>query len=205
MTTLGSVSHLMYDGIHGQYDNHYILPVPQGRMTIGRASVHESDFFIGNILGVKVFDQVLSPTGTGKPFDIETLPESLFREPSGPRMTEDGRICLSPCTPSHPSVPVVSSISPRPAIVLSCTDSLFRPEFNGHTDKKYLVFCGPGCLYATSILEGCKSYSSRSSVCKAGLHSGVILEKGGYFLVTVREGLTDHSASRGHYGKMKTT
>lgn len=170
-------------------------------MTIGRASVHESDFFIGNILGVKAFDQVLSPGGAENPLGTETLAQRLSKERTGPRIAEDGRICLSPCTPFHPAVPLVPS---RPAITLSCTDSLFRPEFNGHTGQRHLVFCGKGCHDVASILEGCKRYSSRSSVCRAGLHSGVIPPKGGYLLVTIMEGLADYAAARGHLGKKIT-
>ncbi|KAL8427591.1 hypothetical protein Efla_005766 [Eimeria flavescens] len=175
---------------------------PQGHMVIGRASAAEADYFEGDILGVKLYNQEVSAATIRNAFSPESLAAHIPQAPSESRRTDDGRLCLSACTFQIP-VGAGAPIRPtKPAVALSCVDSLSRPEFNNYAGQKVLAACPPDCLHANAPLEGCKIYTSRSSICKAGLHAGAIPKEGGELVVTLAVGLSSHEASHGHYGSL---
>ncbi|CDI84603.1 Chromosome III, complete sequence, related [Eimeria praecox] len=173
-------------------------------MIIGRASAAEADYFEGDILGVKLFNQE-TPTATiQNAFTPETLAAHLPQAPSESRRTEDGRLCLSPCSVQGPlwaaAAAAAAARPTKPAVSLSCTDSLRRVEFNGCIGQKFLALCPPDCLHANAPLEGCKLFTSKSSICKAALHAGAVPKEGGEVLLTVSEGQPVYDASQGHFG-----
>ncbi|OEH79807.1 scavenger receptor protein sr1 precursor [Cyclospora cayetanensis] len=173
----------------------------RGRMMIGRASAAEADYFQGDILGVKLYNREVPVATIRNAFTAETLTVHLPQAPGESRRTEDGRLCLSPCTAQRPAWADEASRPTKPAVVLSCTDSLRRHEFNGYVGQKVLAHCPPDCLHASGPLEGCKTYTSKSSICKAGLHSGALPKEGGELVVVVAEGLPSYDASQGHFGR----
>ena len=167
-------------------------------MVIGRASAAEADYFQGDILGVKLYNKEVSASTIQNAFSPETLVAHIPQAPSESRRTDDGRLCLSPCSPQLPAGAGIKLT--KPAVLLSCIDTIRRPEFDGFEGQKVLAICPPGCLHANVLLEGCKVFSSRSSVCKAGLHSGALPLEGGELVVTLVGGLTSYEASNGHHG-----
>lgn len=175
-------------------------------MIIGRASAAEADYFEGDILGVKVFNQEAPVTTIRDAFAPETLAAHAPQAPSESRRTDDGRLCLSPCSLQGPlwaaAAAAAAAAKPtKPAVSLSCTDSLRRADFNGHIGQKFLAICPPDCLHANAPLEGCNLFTAGSSICKASLHSGAVPKEGGEVLLTVTEGLEFYDASQGHFGK----
>ncbi|CDI78250.1 CpCCp3, multidomain extracellular protein with a signal peptide and the following architecture: LH2+LCCL+2xSR+LCCL+pentraxin+2xLCCL, related [Eimeria acervulina] len=174
-------------------------------MTIGRASAAEADYFEGDILGVKLFSQEVPATTIQNAFSAETLAAHIPQAPSESRRTEDGRLCLSPCSLQGPRWAAAAAAAAaarvtKPAVLLSCTDSLRRVEFNGRIGQTFLAVCPPDCLHAKALLEGCKFFTARSSICKASLHTGAMPKEGGEVLLTVAEGRTFYDASQGHFG-----
>lgn len=169
-------------------------------MIIGRASAAEADYFQGEILGIKLFSQEVPASTIQKAFIPETLAAHIPQAPSETRRTDDGRLCLSPCSSKILSWGGATTRSAKPAVFLSCGDSLRRPEFNGYVGQKILALCPPDCLHAAAPLEGCKTFTPKSSICKAGVHAGAIPKEGGELLVTVAEGLNSYEASQGHFG-----
>ncbi|CDJ60735.1 scavenger receptor protein SR2, putative [Eimeria maxima] len=181
-----------------------------GRMIIGRASAAEADYFEGDILGVKVFNQEAPVTTIRDAFAPETLAAHAPQAPSESRRTDDGRLCLSPCSLQGPlwaaAAAAAAAAKPtKPAVSLSCTDSLRRADFNGHIGQKFLAICPPDCLHANAPLEGCNLFTAGSSICKASLHSGAVPKEGGEVLLTVTEGLEFYDASQGHFGLFRAT
>ena len=174
-------------------------------MTIGRASAAEADYFEGDILGVKLFSQEVPATTIQNAFSAETLAAHIPQAPSESRRTEDGRLCLSPCSLQGPRWAAAAAAAAaarvtKPAVLLSCTDSLRRVEFNGRIGQTFLAVCPPDCLHAKALLEGCKFFTARSSICKASLHTVAMPKEGGEVLLTVAEGRTFYDASQGHFG-----
>ncbi|CDJ48542.1 Multidomain scavenger receptor protein PbSR (Precursor), related [Eimeria brunetti] len=179
----------------------------RGRMIVGRASAAEADYFEGDILGIKVFNEEIPIATIRSALTPETLAAHLPQAPSESRRTEDGRLCLSPCSFQGPQWAAAAAAaaeaagrSIRPAVSLSCSNCLRRPEFNGPLGHQFLVLCPPDCLHVNSVLEGCSLYSARSSICRAALHAGALPREGGEALVTVAAGLTAYDASQGHFG-----
>lgn len=172
-------------------------------MIIGRASAAEADYFEGDILGVKLFNQEVPIATIQKAFSAEALAAHVPEVPSESRRTDDGRLCLSACSPQRPAwaaAAAAAAIPAKHAVYLSCSDSLRRPEFNGHIGQKILAHCPPDCLQGIAPLEGCRYYTSKSSVCKAGLHAGAVPKEGGNLLVTLAAGRASYDASQGHFG-----
>lgn len=174
-------------------------------MVIGRANAAEADYFQGNILGVKLFNQEVPAPTIKNAFSPETLAAHIPQAPSESRRTDDGRSCLSACFPQKPASADVAPRPTKPAIFLSCVDSIRRLEFNGYIGQKILASCPPECLHATGPLEGCKVYTSKTSICKAGLHAGAIPKEGGELLVTLVSGLASYEGSQGHFGELHST
>ncbi|KAL8275977.1 hypothetical protein Esti_000093 [Eimeria stiedai] len=172
----------------------------RGRMVIGRASAAEADYFEGDILGVKLYNQEVQAPTIQSAFSPESLAAHIPQAPSETRRTDDGRLCLSACSLQIPAGAGAPVRPTKPAISLSCVDSLRRPEFNNFTGQKILAVCPSDCLHANAPLEGCKVFTSRSSICKAGLHAGAVPKEGGELVVTLVGGLTSYEASQGHYG-----
>lgn len=169
-------------------------------MVIGRASAAEADYFQGEILGVKLFNQEVSPTTIQNAFTPETLVAHIPQGPSETRRTDDGRLCQSGCSSRVPAGDRAATKPTKPAIPLSCTDSLRRPEFNGFEGQRLLALCPPDCIHANTPLEGCRTFTPRSSICRAALHEGAIAPEGGEIVVTLMAGLTSYEASQGRYG-----
>ncbi|CBZ50802.1 hypothetical protein NCLIV_038770 [Neospora caninum Liverpool] len=170
------------------------------KLMIGRASATESDYFMGEITCVHLFDYVLSPAQIAQlRKEIGPVPEP-GRVPRGLRRTEDGRVCISPCSPQEPSVNGGGRPPTNAPIQLKCEDTLLRPEFSGATGHKLLVSCPADCAHSPGPLHGCQIYSADSSICKAALHMGAIQRHGGEAVVTLHDGMSSYTASRGHYG-----
>ncbi|PFH36852.1 hypothetical protein BESB_050440 [Besnoitia besnoiti] len=174
------------------------------KLIIGRASASESDYFKGEIIAVHLFDYVLSPAQiTQLRRETGPVPEP-GRMPRGLRRTEDGRVCISSCSAQEPSLAEGGRPATNAALRLTCKDTLLKPEFSGATGHKVLVSCPADCALSPAELHGCKIYSADSSICKAALHMGVIQRHGGEAVVTLHDGMTSYTASRGHYGVLSS-
>ncbi|CBZ52664.1 hypothetical protein NCLIV_024520 [Neospora caninum Liverpool] len=166
------------------------------QLTIGRAADSESEYFMGHITALKVFAYALSPeqvqqvaaeagAGLGEGGPV----------PRGERRTDDGRVCLSPCSSEEPLLNEIpkSSLPTNPAIQLTCEDTLRREEFNGVTEQRFLVSCPSGCTSKVAPVYGSKVYAEASSVCKAALHNGALTAQGGELVVATHSGLKSYS------------
>ncbi|EPR62489.1 scavenger receptor cysteine-rich domain-containing protein [Toxoplasma gondii GT1] len=175
----------------------------KSKLIIGRAADSESEYFIGHITALKVFSYALSPEqvrhvaaeagsglGAGGPV------------PRGERRTDDGRVCLSPCSSEEPLLNEIpkSSLPTNPAIQLTCEDTLRREEFNGITEQRFLVSCPSDCTSKVAQVYGSKVYSEASSLCKAALHSGALATQGGEVIIVTHSGLKSYSGSTGKNG-----
>ncbi|PFH37729.1 scavenger receptor cysteine-rich domain-containing protein [Besnoitia besnoiti] len=175
----------------------------KNQLTIGRAADSESEYFIGQITAMRIFDYALSPEqvqyvathaaaglGVGGPV------------PGGERRTDDGRVCLSPCSSEEPLLNEIpkSSLPTNPAIQLTCEDTLMREEFNGTAEQRLLVSCPSDCTSKVAPVYGSKVYGETSSVCKAALHSGAMTAQGGELVVVLHNGLKSYSGSSGKNG-----
>nr|AAZ94422.1 SR1 [Toxoplasma gondii] len=170
------------------------------KIMIGRASATESDYFMGEITSVHLFDYVLSPAQIAQlRKEVGPAPEP-GRVPRGLRRTEDGRVCISPCSPQEPFLTGDGRPPTNAPLQLRCEDTLLRPEFSGVTGHQILVSCPADCAHSTGPLHGCKIYSADSSICKAALHMGAIQRHGGEAVFTLHDGMPSYAASRGHYG-----
>ncbi|KAL8448252.1 hypothetical protein Emag_004020 [Eimeria magna] len=165
-----------------------------------KAAVTEADYFEGDILGVKLYNQEVQAPTIQSAFSPASLAAHIPQAPSETRRTDDGRLCLSACSLQIPAGAGAPVRPTKPAISLSCVDSLRRPEFNNFTGQKILAVCPPDCLHVNAPLEGCKVFTPRSSICKAGLHAGAVPKEGGELVVTLVAGLTSYEASQGHFG-----
>lgn len=154
---------------------------------------------------MQIFDYALSPEqvqyvaatagrglGSGSPV------------PSGERRTDDGRVCLSPCSAEEPVLNEIpkSALPTNPAIQLTCDDTLLREAFNGETEQRLLVSCPAKCGLSLAPVYGSKVYAESSSICKAALHSGAIGPEGGEAVVVIHNGLKSYSSSTGKNGEI---
>ncbi|XP_061877065.1 cysteine-rich secretory protein LCCL domain-containing 1 isoform X2 [Entelurus aequoreus] len=103
--------------------------------------------------------------------------------------------------PETPSLPVPAPTKPPTVVLpknevvntqqmsqlLTC-DTKLRDQCKGTTCNRYE--CPAGCLDATGKVVGTVYYEMQSSVCRAGLHAGVIDNDGGWMDVT-RQGRKD--------------
>ncbi|XP_057680477.1 cysteine-rich secretory protein LCCL domain-containing 1-like [Corythoichthys intestinalis] len=126
----------------------------------------------------------------------EETEENNFIEPEPPRTTQRVRPRISkPETPSLPATKPHMEDLPKNEVVneqqmsqLMTCDTKLRDQCKGTTCNRYE--CPAGCLDATGKVVGTVYYEMQSSVCRAGLHAGVIDNDGGWMDVT-REGRKD--------------
>uniref|UniRef100_A0A8C6M125 Cysteine-rich secretory protein LCCL domain containing 1a n=1 Tax=Nothobranchius furzeri TaxID=105023 RepID=A0A8C6M125_NOTFU len=102
----------------------------------------------------------------------EETEENNFIEPEAPRGTK----------------PWPQASKPEPPTQLVTCDTKLRDQCKGTTCNRYE--CPAGCLDATGKVVGTVYYEMQSSVCRAGLHAGVIDNDGGWLDVT-RQGRKD--------------
>ena len=60
-----------------------------------------------------------------------------------------------------------------------------RNQFSGDPGSIYLVFCDPNCKDSDGIVNGTNIYDENTPICKAGIHSGIIDNKGGFMTVKI--------------------
>jgi len=65
--------------------------------------------------------------------------------------------------------------------------------FEGPRSTNFRVQCPAGCTnYKDAKLWGDSIYKDDSSICLAGIHNGVITDKGGHMIVALEEGRKDY-------------
>ncbi|XP_054621807.1 cysteine-rich secretory protein LCCL domain-containing 1 isoform X2 [Dunckerocampus dactyliophorus] len=129
----------------------------------------------------------------------EEREENNFIEPEQPRTTQKIRPRVS--RPETPSLPAPAPTKPPTELLpknevvntqqmsqLVTCDTKLRDQCKGTTCNRYE--CPAGCLDATGKVVGTVYYEMQSSVCRAGLHAGVIDNDGGWMDVT-RQGRKD--------------
>lgn len=155
---------------------------------------------MGDIAGVHLYDYVLSPAQIARLRKEAGPAPEPGRVSRGLRRTEDGRVCITPCSTEQPLAVEGGRPPTNAPVQLTCEDTLLKPQFNGVAGHKVLVSCPADCAYSKGELHGCQIYSADSSICKAALHAGAIQRHGGEAVVTTHDGLASYTASRGHYG-----
>ncbi|KAL8440393.1 hypothetical protein Efla_000281 [Eimeria flavescens] len=176
---------------------------PQNNIVLGRAAAADTDYFVGAISSLQIFNYVLSPEQVK--FLSTQAPEVSAASditPGGERRTLDGRVCFSACSPEEPFLEEEHTLAhpTNPSINLACTDNGWLPEFNGLTDARFLITCPADCHKAKAPLKGSKVYSPASSVCKAALHAGVLDLQGGDAVLVVHNGINNYVSSKGKHG-----
>ncbi|XP_026190061.1 uncharacterized protein LOC34618374 [Cyclospora cayetanensis] len=169
---------------------------------IGRAASTDTDYFVGTISSLQVFNNVLSPDQVK--FLATQVPEAVPTTDilsGGERRTVDGRVCLSPCSPEEPFLEGEHQWPhpTNPAVLLSCTDNGWLPAFNGFTDSRFLITCPEDCHKAKAPLKGNKVYTPDSSVCKAAIHVGVLDLHGGEAVLVVHNGINNYASAQGKH------
>ncbi|GFE53484.1 scavenger receptor cysteine-rich domain-containing protein [Babesia ovis] len=178
----------------------------QGDLILGKSAETDSDFFIGQIHSLEVFDYVMSPNQVQhhnrmlKSIDGNRI----HSRHSSTRMTVEGNLCLSKCvkmrSPAQESTNTIHGGPTNPAIHLGCHDSLEDERFNGATGDQFLVSCSRSCTDPLLALKGTKVYTPDSSICKAAVHAGAIPREGGEAIVTILHGQESYDHCMGHYG-----
>ncbi|XP_023181832.1 cysteine-rich secretory protein LCCL domain-containing 1 isoform X2 [Xiphophorus maculatus] len=125
---------------------------------------------------------------------LEETEESNFIEPEGPRGTKPWSRASKPAPPSlpapapGPTEPPTEDLQKNEVVniqqmsqLVTC-DTKLRDQCKGTTCNRYE--CPAGCLDATEKVVGTVHYEMQSSVCRAGLHAGVIDNDGGWLDVT---------------------
>ncbi|CDR97337.1 LCCL domain containing protein, putative [Babesia bigemina] len=176
----------------------------QGDLILGKSAETDSDFFVGQLLSLEVFDYVMPPDQV---MHHSRMLQSLdgnriHSRHSSTRMTVEGNMCLSKCvrmrSPAHDSARHGSPTNP--AIHLACHNTLEDERFNGATGNEFLVSCSRSCTDPLLVLKGSKVYTPDSSICKAAVHSGAIPLEGGEAVVTILHGQDSYDRCVGHYG-----
>uniref|UniRef100_A0A7N6BY56 LCCL domain-containing protein n=1 Tax=Anabas testudineus TaxID=64144 RepID=A0A7N6BY56_ANATE len=107
--------------------------------------------------------------------------ENNFIEPEAPRTPQKPR----PEPPNLPA-PVPTNIERTFCLLVSAQlvtcDTKLRDQCKGTPCNRYE--CPAGCLDATGKVVGTVYYEMQSSICRAGLHAGVIDNDGGWMDVT---------------------
>ncbi|GBE58642.1 scavenger receptor cysteine-rich domain-containing protein [Babesia ovata] len=176
----------------------------QGDLILGKSAETDSDFFVGQLLSLEVFDYVMPPDQVLHHSRLlQTLEGNrIHSRHSSTRMTVEGNMCLSKCvrmrSPAHDSARHGSPTNP--AIHLSCHNTLEDERFNGATGNEFLVSCSRSCTDPLLVLKGSKVYTPDSSICKAAVHSGAIPLEGGEAIVTILHGQDSYDRCVGHYG-----
>ncbi|KAL8270855.1 hypothetical protein Esti_005226 [Eimeria stiedai] len=163
----------------------------------------DTDYFVGTISSLQVFNYVLSPEQVR--FLSLQAPEVAGASeltPGGERRTQDGRVCFTACSPEEPFLQGEEAwLHPtNPSINLTCTDTGWLPAFNGFTDSRFLIACPEDCHKAKAPLKGSKVYTPDTSVCKAALHAGVLGLEGGEAVLVVHNGISNYTSSKGQHG-----
>ncbi|XP_063339723.1 cysteine-rich secretory protein LCCL domain-containing 1 [Pelmatolapia mariae] len=128
----------------------------------------------------------------------EETEENNFIEPEVPRTTNPRARASRPEPPSFPALaptqPPTEDLQKNEMVntqqmsqLVTC-DTKLRDQCKGTTCNRYE--CPAGCLDATGKVVGTVYYEMQSSVCRAGLHAGVIDNDGGWMDVT-RQGRKD--------------
>lgn len=176
----------------------------QGDLVLGKSAEIDSDYFIGQILSLEIFDYVMSPDQVEHYSRLlQASSDNRINSRHSPtRMTVDGNLCLSSCVKMRaPSQNAGLLAGPtNPAIHLGCHDSLESARFNGATGHEFLVSCGKSCMDPDLVLNGSKVYTPDSSICKAAIHCGAIPKEGGEAVVTILHGRDSYDHRLGHYG-----
>lgn len=160
---------------------------------------------MGTISSLQVLNYVLSPDQVR--FLSKQVPESAGASdlmPGGERRTQDGRVCLSPCSPEEPfqEEEHLWTHPTNPSIELACTDNGWLPAFNGFTDSRFLIRCPEDCHKAKAPLKGSKVYTPDTSVCKAAIHVGVLDLHGGDAVLVVHNGINNYTSGTGKHGNV---
>eukprot|EP00371_Babesia_bovis_P003371 XP_001612018.1 LCCL domain containing protein [Babesia bovis T2Bo] len=177
----------------------------QGDLILGKSAETDSDFFVGQILSVEVFDYLMSPNQVQHHNRMLQSIEGnrIYSRHSSTRMTVEGNLCLSKCvkmrSPGRESV--LHNGPTNPAIHLGCHDTLEDERFNGATGDQFLVSCSRSCTDPLLTLKGSKVYTSDSSICKAAIHAGAIPHEGGEAIVTIMHGKESYDYCMGHYDR----
>ncbi|GIX61317.1 scavenger receptor cysteine-rich domain-containing protein [Babesia caballi] len=180
----------------------------QNDLIIGKSAETDSDFFVGQILSLEVFDYVMSPDQVQHHSRVlQSMDGNRIHSRHSPtRMTVEGNLCLSKCVKMRApaSQGGLRGGPTNPAIHLACHDSLEDERFNGATGQEFLVSCSRSCLDPLLPLKGSKVYTPDSSICKAAVHAGAIPKEGGEAIVTILHGRESFDHCMGHYGVLSS-
>ncbi|OII76058.1 LCCL domain-containing protein [Cryptosporidium andersoni] len=173
------------------------------KLIIGRSSDSDSEYFLGQIANLNIWDKYLSPE------EIKAAMEKSWHQKGnlsggelrGKRHTIDGRQCITPCQSGHPIAHKVGSISyaTNPSIKLTCDTTLDKAPFKKNASK-HRVWCPSGCYESRTPIKGFKVYTPDSSICKAAMQMGIITNTGGDFVVALYPGLHHYIGAAGKNG-----
>ena len=82
-----------------------------------------------------------------------------------------------------------------PIITAKCDTKFSESIFRGDSGSIFLVNCPAGCVRAGGLIWGTSIYASESSICRAGIHTGVIQDIGGLVEVVKKPGLNNYQAT----------
>ncbi|KAK2194935.1 bifunctional LCCL domain/LCCL domain superfamily/SRCR-like domain superfamily/SRCR-like domain/SRCR domain/Concanavalin A-like lectin-glucanase domain superfamily [Babesia duncani] len=168
-----------------------------GKIILG-ASSDNSDLFHGHIRLLEAYNYVLTLQQLKN--HATSLKQPMHH--TGVRTTVHGNVCKSSCTSQEQDATesVLYTTPTNPAIILDCHDTLEDERFNGPTGSEFLIYCPKSCHDAQVPVRGSKLYTGNSSICKAGMHAGILSPQGGEAIVKVHQGQVEHKPCVGHYG-----
>lgn len=82
---------------------------------------------------------------------------------------------------------------------VSCKDTLAQSKFNGKPGQRYVVKCPKDCSKEEQEVFGDSIYTDDSKICQAGIHAGLLTDKGGELEIAVDEGQKKYA------GKMRNS
>uniref|UniRef100_A0AAY4A7P5 LCCL domain-containing protein n=1 Tax=Denticeps clupeoides TaxID=299321 RepID=A0AAY4A7P5_9TELE len=115
--------------------------------------------------------------------------ETNYIEPEAPRSQEPRPRAQSPNPLPSENVERNEVVSTQQMSQQVSCDTKLRDQCKGTTCNRYE--CPPGCLYSSGKVFGTEFYDMQSSICGAGLHTGVIDNDGGWLDIT-RQGRKQH-------------
>jgi len=202
------------------------------KISVGKSSEYNSDYFCGKIYFIAFFNEALGPHGNKKIFTTGFIKPDKVKTPK--YLTLDNRECVSSCAnqpiPGYPGSPkppteaitylvngeltVLTTVGSalrgentknlNPYVEVKCTTTA-RELFNGKikVGDQQRVKCPSGCQ--KDLIYGTIVYSFDSSICVSGIHSGIMkIGQPKMILVSALPGMSFYQGTN-QYGVQSTS
>ncbi|TRY52830.1 LH2/LCCL/SRCR domain containing protein [Cryptosporidium tyzzeri] len=170
------------------------------KLIIGRSSDSDSEYFLGQISNVNIWDKFFTPSEVKSAMEKSWHQKGISGggELKGKRHTIDGRQCITSCQSEFPVAYKMGGINyaTNPSIQIKCDTNLDNARFSSKANK-FRVECPAGCSKSRYPVKGHKVYSPKSSICQAAMHMGIISDTGGEFVVALYPGLKQYTGAAG--------